>query len=105
VKTVFVTTPRPDYPYEARRSKIEGRGLLRMSVDESGKVTGGKILKSTGNRYLDHAGLAAFRHWRAKPGNRREVDMPLTFVLTDANYPGNPGLGNDGLGIMKSRDR
>lgn len=106
VKTVFIATPRPDYPYEARRSRISGSGLLRIYVDETGKVMEVKVMKSTGNRVLDDAGLQAFRQWRAKPGNRREVDMPLVFVLSEAqNGPGATGLGNDGLGIMKSRDR
>lgn len=106
VKTVFIAAPRPYYPYEARRSRITGSGLLRIYVNETGKVTQVRILKSTGNRHLDDAGLNAFRQWRAKPGNRREVDMPLVFVLSDAqNDPGDTGMGNDGLGIMKSRDR
>jgi TonB family protein len=106
VKTVFIAAPRPYYPYEARRGRITGSGLLRIYVDETGKVTEVKVVKSTGNRFLDDAGLRAFRQWRAKPGNRREVDMPLVFVLSDAQTsPGDTGLGNDGLGIMKSRDR
>jgi TonB family protein len=106
VKTVFIAAPRPYYPYEARRSRITGSGLLRIYVDETGKVAQVKILKSTGTRSLDDAGLNAFRQWRAKPGNRRVVDMPLVFVLSDSqNDPGDTGTGNDGLGIMKSRDR
>jgi TonB family protein len=105
-RAVFVVTPRPDYPYEARRNNIGGKGLLRIYVDETGKVTDVKVLQSTGNRQLDTAGLIAFRHWRAKPGTRREVDMPLTFVAgRGPGSPGDNGMGSDGLGIMKSRDR
>lgn len=105
-RATFVATPWPNYPYEARRSHITGRGVLRIYVDETGRVTDVKVLKSTGNRQLDDAGLTAFRHWRAKPGTRREVDMPLTFVLSGPqNRSGDNGMGADGLGIMKSRDR
>ena len=83
-----------------------GRGLLRIYVDESSRVTDVKVLKSTGNQLLDAAGLTAFRHWRAKSGIRREVDMPLTFVMGGPqNRSGDNGMGKDGLGIMKSRDR
>ena len=75
-------------------------------MDETGKVTKVKVVKSTGNRHLDDAGFNAFRQWRARPGNLREVDVPLIFVLSDAqDDPGDTGMGNDGLGIMKSRDR
>jgi TonB family protein len=106
VKTVFVSARRPYYPYEQRRSRITGSGLLRIYVDETGKVAQVKVLKSTGNGYLDDAGLNAFRQWRAKPGNRREVDMPLVFVLSDGqDGPGDTGMGNDGLGIWRHRDR
>jgi TonB family protein len=106
VKTVFVSTPRPDYPYEVRRSRITGSGLLRIYVDETGKVTQVKVLTSTGNRHLDDAGLTAFRQWRARPANRREVDMPLVFALNDGpDRPGDNGMGNDGLGVWRNHDR
>ena len=80
-KSIFVSTPWPDYPYLARRDRIEGRGLLRIYVDESGRVTNVVVLKTTGSRLLDYAGLKAFRQWKARPGPRREVDMPLTFIM------------------------
>jgi TonB family protein len=80
-KAIFVSTPWPQYPYEARRRRLTGTGVLRIYVDESGKVTGVTIIKSTGHRQLDDAGLKAFGQWRAKPGPRREVDMPLRFLM------------------------
>jgi TonB family protein len=105
LKTIFIAAPRPHYPYEARRSRITGSGLLRIYVDKSGKVTQVKILKSTGNRLLDEAGYATFRQWRARPGNRREIDMPLVFSLIDGLDDPRDNRNYDGLGIMKSRDR
>jgi hypothetical protein len=39
-KAVAVSAPRPEYPYEARRSKITGSGVCVMTVDTgSGSVT------------------------------------------------------------------
>ena len=105
-KATFISTPWPDYPYEARRSRITGRGLLRIYVDESGRVSDVRVLKSTGNRQLDDAGLAAFRHWRAKAGPRREVDMPLTFTLSGGqSHSDDNGFRKDGVGIMPHRAR
>ena len=41
-KAVAVSAPRPEYPYEARRSKITGSGVCVMTVDTaSGAVTSG----------------------------------------------------------------
>ena len=91
-KAIFFYTPSPDYPYEARRQRVTGSGLFRMYVNELGKVAALKVLKSTGNGELDAEGLKAFIRWRAKPGPRREVDMPLTFLLGGRDSsPGSPG--------------
>jgi TonB family protein len=101
---MFIRATKPEYPYEALRRREEGRGLFRLYVDERGKVTAVTILKSTGNRVLDSEGIRTFKSWRARPGERREVDIPLNFVLSGTQGRDN-GMGNDGLGIMKSRDR
>ena len=103
-KAMFVRAPTPDYPYEARRRKEEGTGLFRLLVDERGKVTNVTVLRSTGHPILDAEGLRALKAWLARPGERREVDVPLRFLLSGSAGKGN-GMGNDGLGIMKSRDR
>jgi TonB family protein len=103
-KAMFIRRTKPEYPYEALRRREEGRGLFRLHVDERGKVTAVTIRKSTGNQVLDSEGIRTFKTWRARPGERREVDVPLNFVLSGALGRDN-GMGNDGLGIMKSRDR
>jgi TonB family protein len=80
-KAMFIESPKPDYPLELRRQHLTGRGLFRMYVDEQGKVTSIKILKSIGHRELDAEAMKGFIRWRAKPGTRREVDMPITFTM------------------------
>src|SRR5205807_10470622 len=48
-KAVAVSAPRPEYPYEARRSKITGSGVCVMTVDSgSGSVTSAEMAQSTG---------------------------------------------------------
>jgi TonB family protein len=103
-KAMFVRAPAPDYPYDARRRKEEGTGLFRVYVDERGKVTGVTIIKSTGHQALDAEGLRTLKAWLARPGERREVDVPLHFLLSGSRGNDN-GMGKDGLGILKSRDR
>jgi TonB family protein len=82
-----VSAPRPDYPYEARRQKLTGDGIVVMTVDPfTGSVTSVSMSKTTGNPFLDNAALAGFKRWRFKPGAISSVTCPVTFTLTGATY-------------------
>ena len=86
-KVLALNAPRPEYPYEARRQKITGDGVVVMSVDPgSGSVTGVTMAKSTGSAFLDNAAIAGFRRWRFKPGSVSTVTCPVTFTLSGASY-------------------
>jgi TonB family protein len=86
-KAVAVSAPRPEYPYEARRSKTTGSGVCVMTVDTgSGSVTGADMAQSTGSPILDNAATAAFRRWRFKPGTVSRVRTPITFTMSGAQY-------------------
>lgn len=86
-KVMAVSAPRPEYPYEARRSKITGSGVCVMTVDTgSGSVTSAEMSTSTGNAILDNAATSAFRRWRFKPGTVSRVRTPITFTLTGAQF-------------------
>ena len=81
VMAVFQKKYPPLYPVLARRARMQGRGVFRMYIDENGVVTKIEMMKSTGHKILDMCASAALRGWRAKPGQRREVDMPVSFVM------------------------
>ncbi|HEX8078433.1 MAG TPA: TonB family protein [Chthoniobacterales bacterium] len=86
-KAVAVSAPRPEYPYEARRSKITGSGVCVMTVDSgSGAVTSAEMAQSTGSPILDNAATSAFRRWRFKPGTVSKVRTPITFTMSGAQY-------------------
>ena len=86
-KAVAVSAPRPEYPYEARRSKTTGSGVCVMSVDTgSGAVTSAEMAQSTGSPVLDNAATSAFRRWRFKPGTVSKVRTPITFTMSGAQY-------------------
>jgi TonB family protein len=87
VLAMFYKTYRPVYPYEARRNNMEGRGLFRMYINEEGTVTSVGVLVSTGYTLLDLNASNGLIHWKAKPGHRREVDIPVSFTLHPASYP------------------
>ena len=82
-----VSAPRPEYPYEARRSKITGSGVCVMTIDPgSGSVTSATMAQSTGSPILDNAATSAFRRWRFKPGTVSRVRTPITFTMSGAQY-------------------
>ena len=86
-KVLAINAPRPEYPYEARRQRVTGTGIVAMTIDPvSGNVSSVSISKSTGSQFLDNAVLTAFRRWRFKPGTVSSVTCPVTFTLTGASY-------------------
>ena len=86
-KVLALSAPRPEYPYEARRQRITGNGIVVMTVDSvSGTVTDVVMEESTGSPVLDNAAVAAFRRWRFKPGTVSRVKSPITFTMTGAQY-------------------
>jgi TonB family protein len=81
-KVVAISVPRPEYPYEARRNHITGRGTVVIYVDpKSGIVTRAVMAQSTGSWILDNAALSAFRRWRFKPGTVSMVRTPINFSM------------------------
>ena len=86
-RVLALSAPRPEYPYEARRQKITGSGIVAMSVDPvSGNVTDVSMWQSTGSPVLDNATVAAFRRWRFKPGAVSRVKSPITFTMNGSQY-------------------
>ncbi|HKR53393.1 MAG TPA: energy transducer TonB [Chthoniobacterales bacterium] len=86
-KAWAVSTPRPDYPYEARSRHLTGSGIAIISVDPHHGVRhrcdhGAKL----GNPILDNSTVSAFRRWHFKPGSPSRVRIPITFLLTGAQY-------------------
>lgn len=84
-RTMAISAPRPDYPYEARSRHITGSGSVLLTIDtRSGFVVDAVISQSIGNPILDHSALSAFRRWRFKPGTVSRIKVPITFTLTGA---------------------
>ncbi len=56
-----IYTPKPVYRPEWARQGLTGKGVVLVTIDkETGKVTGARMLKSTGNKLLDGAALEAY---------------------------------------------
>ena len=85
-RVMALSAPRPEYPYEARRQKVTGTGVVAMTIDPAGNVTSAVMERSTGNLILDNAAVAAFRKWHFKPGTVTKVKSPITFTMSGALY-------------------
>ena len=77
-----VYSPQPDYPYEARRRRISGAGVVILEIDRAtGFVTHAHMDPSTGSSVLDDAALTTFGQWRFNPGIFSKIRIPITFSI------------------------
>ncbi len=78
----------PEYPYSARRSRTEGKVVLRLLVKKDGKPDNLTIHSSSPEGIFDAAALSAAQRWSFKPGRYagKNVDtwvlLPFNFELT-----------------------
>lgn len=85
-----VTCPElsaPDYPVLSRRLGEEGKLMLQVELDESGRISNTRIINSSGYSRLDNAALAAVKTWRCRPAVRDGQPVkaialqPFNFVI------------------------
>src|SRR5262249_5970948 len=68
-KSLAISAPLPDYPYEARRAHVSGSGVCVITVNTaSGNVTSAIMTESTGNALLDKITTDTLGRWRFKTG-------------------------------------
>jgi len=61
---------KPIYPPVAQRLGETGIVVLRVELDETGRVSATEVITSSGFKRLDAAALAAVRTWRCQPAQR-----------------------------------
>ncbi len=77
----------PPYPSVSRRLGETGKVVLRVELDETGRVSAAKVITRSGYPRLDEAALATVRTWRCQPAQRdgqavRAVALqPFEFTL------------------------
>lgn len=92
--TALDNTPRtrvqnpPVYPFSLKASGISGEVVVEFVVDERGRVTHPRILRST-HPDFESATLSAVSKWRFEPGTRKmkpvsfRMIVPVKFNLND----------------------
>jgi len=77
----------PTYPAISRRLGEEGKVILRVELDETGRVDRATVQTSSGFTRIDEAALATVKRWRCNPATRDGVAVraaaiqPFNFVL------------------------
>ena len=77
----------PDYPLLSRRMNEHGRVVLRVELDEDGRVADVAVKESSGYPRLDASALETVRTWRCNPLKRDGVALravalqPFNFIL------------------------
>jgi TonB family protein len=76
-----IYTPKPVYRPEWAKQGLTGKGVVLVTIDQqTGKVTGARMLQSTGNKQLDGAALEAYSQWRFQLGSGSQVKIPIEFA-------------------------
>ena len=79
----------PVYPLGARKRGETGTVLLRVELDETGRLVASDVARTSGFSRLDEAAVAAVKSWRCQPAMRdghalRVVSMEsFDFNLSD----------------------
>ncbi len=79
--------PKPPYPEEARKKRMEGEVLLRVEVLANGRVGQIEVKRSCGHEILDRSALSTVKQWKFIPASRGNgpipcwVNIPIKFRL------------------------
>jgi TonB family protein len=79
----LLVVPNPEYSETARSLHHSGTGVYGLYFDTRGEVAGIRILKKIGYPELDIAVLKALVRWRAKPGSKWRLRVPVTFTMDE----------------------
>ena len=76
-----------DVAYDRLRGHLDGRVIMHISIDGSGRVTAASVLESSGDTVLDAHALRSVRGWRfAVPPDHPDglsADLPMRFSSHD----------------------
>lgn len=93
VRPGIMTRVHPEYPRAAARRLLSGSVVVRLYIDESGRVEKVQTLRATPPGYFERSAEEAFRTARFTPGIKggAPVKVQLTLEVTFSS-PGPPPL-------------
>ena len=83
-KISCISSCRPKYPKEALRRGFQGLLILKLFIDRSGDVINVKVIKSTGYKILDKAGIESAKNSKYLPLQKeRSITTKDIFKLNN----------------------
>ena len=73
---------KKNYPFLAQKRQIEGKVLLRFSINESGNIQSSEILERSGYAILDASALKALKDAAPFPYLQQEIEVPIEFTVS-----------------------
>lgn len=83
----YLNNTPPSYPYSAKKSKLQGTVLLKVTVNQNGLAEIVEIAKSSGYEVLDASAKKAVSKWRFVPAKVNglnavsKIIIPIEFKL------------------------
>ena len=81
VRPEILQRVQPRYTEAARRAGVQGAVIVEAIIDEKGKVTDVRVLRSL-PMGLDRAAIEAVQQWRFKPATLDDRPVKVYFTLT-----------------------
>jgi protein TonB len=85
VEPVVLDQFKPPYPEEAKANDVEGTVVLKVTIDETGKVTDVKVQKGLGFG-LDEASMLGIRKTKFQPAKKNGEPVGYTFLYNFSWY-------------------
>ncbi len=89
ISAKLISRITPSYPRKARRSGLEGRVVVTLTISSSGRVLQARVSQSSRHSSLDSAALQAAKKHRFSPAKNKQgqpissqVSLPFNFKLT-----------------------
>ncbi|HVV50776.1 MAG TPA: TonB family protein [Polyangia bacterium] len=79
---VDVTIPETEYPREALAAQAQGSVILKILIDETGRVRRAHVLKDPGYGLGEAAVLSAITHFRFSPGRLHGKAVACWILFT-----------------------
>ncbi|MGH8094525.1 MAG: TonB family protein, partial [Chthoniobacterales bacterium] len=84
----IISSPKPEYPYEAREQRLSGAGVAIVRIDRAtGTVVRVVMYISTRQPILDRSTVEALSRWKFRPGTPfKAVEIPITYTIDGGAY-------------------